>query len=81
MRAVRHPSQSATLPDAHAIPKLLDARGVARLSLAADVRTIIAAVDGARTIAEVARASGRSMRETQLIIADLRDQGILTTID
>jgi hypothetical protein len=78
----RRESQSATLPDAHAVPCLdLDAGNIARLALPADVRVIIAAIDGRRTVAEVARASGRSIRETQLVVADLRDQRILTTID
>jgi len=69
-------SSSATLPSGYAVPR--------RLIESADIEwfapltaRVLALVDGRRTIQQIADEIPMALGETQLLIADLRERGII----
>lgn len=71
-------TDSLTLPTASAVPKLIVANDdLAWFNLDEPMHTILALIDGVRTIAEIARGTATSAGEVQLRIADLRDRGVI----
>ncbi len=71
-------SSELTLPTAYAIPVLLVTEAeLTALGCEGPMREIVALVDGARTVADIAACRGVPSGEMQLHIADLRDRGIV----
>jgi hypothetical protein len=73
-----HDSRSFTLPGPQAVPKLLvDSADLSWFELAEETRALIPLIDGARSVAQIARDRGIHCREVQLRLADLRARGVI----
>ncbi len=74
----RFNSQSVTLPSPYVVPKLLMAYDqVPWFNFDERTQSLVALIDGVRTIAELSERAVMSAGELQLRIADLRDRGVV----
>jgi len=71
-------SHSLTLPSSYVVPKLIVAfDDLSWFDFDEPTQSVLALIDGVRTIAEIAERTARSAGELQLCIADLRERGVL----
>lgn len=71
-------TDSLTLPSSSAVPKMIVAHDdLPWFNLDEPMQSVLALVDGVRTIVEIARRTATSTGELQLRIADLRDRGVI----